>query len=1103
LPDGNIEYLGRNDDQVKIRGFRVELGEIEARLGEYGLRDVAVIARQDAPGEKRLVAYYTGEAQPVEALRAHLRARLPEYMVPAAYVALASMPLTPNGKLDRRALPAPEGEAFAQRVYEAPQGEIEQTLAAIWAELLGVERIGRYDHFFELGGHSLLAVQLMEQLRSRGLGTEIRTMFAKPVLAELAATLGSHREAAVPPNQITPDSTLLTPSMLPLADLTQADIDRIVARVPGGLANLQDVYALSPLQDGILFHHLLASDGDPYLLVGRFAFANRDVLDRYLAAVQRVVERHDILRTAFLWEGLSSPVQVVLRHAPLNVTEVELDAGRGNIIEQLASRFDPRHHRIDLTRAPLLRFVVAPEPGTGRWLALQLLHHLVGDHTTLEITHAEVQAMLEGRDDVLKPPQPFRNAIAQMRLGLSLEEHEAFFRTQLADIDEPTLPFGLDNVHQEGRRTREAYRSLPQTLNAKLRAHARRLGVSLASLCHLAWAQVIARTSGRTSVVFGTVLFGRMHGGMGADRAMGVFINTLPLRLDVDDTPVIDSVRLTHERLARLLQHEHASLALAQRCSGVPAPAPLFSALLNYRHNLPVQDDGRESVMPAFDGIEWLGGEERTNYPLGLSVEDSGQALGLTAQSVDTISPERICGYMQQALTSLARALDETPQLPVRQLDVLPPDERTLLLKDWNETAAPLADDLCIHQIFERQVQRTPEAEAVVFGETSLTYGALNARANQIAHRLMKQGIGPDDRVAICVERSVEMVAGVLGVLKAGAAYVPIDSNYPDERIRYTLADSAPAVVLVHAATHERVAGLAPDRPVWALDASGWDAEPQDNPVAGIPVAGTPVAGHVEPHHLAYVIYTSGSTGQPKGVMVEHRHVCNLVFWHRQAFALSQGQRVSSVAGFGFDAASWEIWAALCSGSTLLLAPAHAGSADVPALLDWWRSQTLDVSFLPTPIAELAFAEGAPPKGLRVLLVGGDRLRRLPPWAQSVSIVNNYGPTENTVVASSGQLRSDDTVLHIGRPISNTRIHILDARHEPVPLGVVGEIFIAGSQVARGYLNRPELTAERFIRDPFAEDAGAMMYRTGDLARYLPDGNIEYIGRNDDQVKIR
>jgi amino acid adenylation domain-containing protein len=400
LPDGNIQFLGRNDHQVKIRGFRIELGEIEARLLEHALvREAVVIAREDGE-EKRLVAYVVPSEDGVEELaakvRSHLAACLPEYMVPSAFVTLASLPLTPNGKLDRKALPAPDGDAYARRAYEAPQGEVEEKLAAIWQELLGVERISRHDNFFELGGHSLLAIQLIERLRRIGLYIEIRALFARPILQDLAAAAKSQQEDPVPPNMITPATEIITPAMLPLIDLNQDEIDRIVKQTPGGVGNIQDIYALSPLQEGILFHHLMAGEGDPYLLVNQLSFADRAALDKFLSAARHIVERHDILRTAFIWEGLSTPAQVVWRRAELSVTEVQLDPEAGPISEQLIRRFDPRRYQIDLTKAPLLSVVITYDANEGRWIAILRLHHLIGDHSTLDVLRSEVFSLLDG-----------------------------------------------------------------------------------------------------------------------------------------------------------------------------------------------------------------------------------------------------------------------------------------------------------------------------------------------------------------------------------------------------------------------------------------------------------------------------------------------------------------------------------------------------------------------------------------------------------------------------------------------------------------------------------------------------------------------------------
>ncbi|WP_338861220.1 amino acid adenylation domain-containing protein [Mycetohabitans rhizoxinica] len=1084
-PDGHLEFLGRNDHQIKLRGFRIEPGEIEARLVEHPQVRDAVVLVQEENSDKRLVAYVVAEPDEalVAALRAHVAAALPEYMVPAAFVRLDALPLTPNGKLDRRALPAPDADAFAHQAYEAPQGELEIALAAIWAELLGVDRVSRHDSFFALGGHSLLAVQLIERLRRIGLGVSVHTLFAAPTLRALASSVSQNREVTVPANKITPESTVLTPSMLPLIDLTQADIDRIVEQVPGGLANIQDIYALSPLQDGILFHHLLASQGDPYLLTIQLAFDDRAVLDRYIHALQQVVNRHDVLRTAFVWQGLSTPAQVVWRHAPLSITELTLDPADGPVAEQLAQRFDPRHYRVDLTQAPLLRFVVAQDTD-GRWVLLELQHHLLGDHSTTKAMHTEVQAFLNGRGDTLPLAQPFRNLIAQARLGGSEHEHVRFFTDLLADVEEPTLPFGLADVHRDGTEITEAHRMLPQSLNDRLRAEARRLRVSLASLCHLAWAQVLARASGQQRVMFGTVLFGRMQAGGGADSAMGLFINTLPLRVDLHGS-VRDSVWHTHARLAALLEHEHASLALAQRCSRVPVGTPLFSALLNYRHNaMPVVEP---SLYP---GIEWLGAEERDNYPIGLSVEDFGQSLGLTAQIVEPLDPDRVCGYMQQALESLAETLEHAPDTPIQQLEILPEDERALLLETWNATQRDYPLQRCVHQLFEAQ---------------TLSYAELNAQANRLARHLQDLGVRPNSRVALYAQRNPQMIVGMLATLKAGGAYVPLDPAYPPERLSHMVTDSAPIALLSVGTPHTAVTHcLGAGVPVLDLQADGvqWVHQSEDN---------------LDPHeltrdaqHLAYVIYTSGSTGQPKGVMVHHQGVVNLITAIARELDITAQDRMLQFAPLSFDTSVEEIFTPLAHGAAVVLRTDAwlAGAAQFWALCKAYQVSVVD---LPVQFwAQLAQEKAPVADSVRAILIGGDALSATArdAWfaggGHRPRLLNVYGPTETTVTSTVHEVIYDDGNWRtIGRPIANTRIYLLDTHGQPVPLGAAGELYIGGAGVARGYLNRPGLSAERFTPDPFSSVPGARMYKTGDLARYRPDCHLEFLGRNDHQVKIR
>ncbi|MBJ2205652.1 amino acid adenylation domain-containing protein [Pseudomonas carnis] len=1081
--DGNLMYLGRNDLQVKIRGFRIEPGEIEACLCACAaIRDVVVLVREDEPGHKRLVAYYTADATlDIATLRAHVQGRLPDYMVPSAYVWLAQLPLTANGKLDRKALPAPDQAALISRGYEAPQGEVESLLAQIWQDVLKLERVGRHDHFFELGGHSLLAVSLIERMRQMGLSADVRVLFSQPSLAALAAAVGSGREIVVPANGIPTGCIQITPSMLSLVQLTPQAIARIVASVPGGAANIQDIYPLAPLQEGILYHHISAEQGDPYLLQSRMAFDTAERLHGFMGALQQVVARHDILRTAVVWEGLESPVQVVWRTAQLGVHEVMLDPAHGDVMAQLHERFDARHYRLDITQAPLLRMVYAQDPAHNRVAAILLFHHLALDHTAMEVVGQEMRAFMFNQAQDLPAAAPFRNYVAQARLGVSVAQHEQFFRDMLAEVDEPTLPFGLQDVQGDGRAIEEAEVHLEAGLAQRVRQQARQLGVSAASLMHLAWAQVLGLVSGRDEVVFGTVLMGRMQAGEGADRALGMFINTLPLRVDIA-AGAAQAVKATHARLSALLGHEHASLALAQRCSGVPTSTPLFSALLNYRHSNPgeMARDGHG----IWEGVQLLGGEERSNYPLTLSVDDLGAGFGLSVLAVPQIGAQRLCDYMLSAVEQLVATLETAPHRALRQLPILPAAERDTVLREFNATAHDFPHGQTVHGAFEVQAERQPHRIAVQQGSEALTYQQLNQRANQLAHHLLELGVQADDRVALCCRRGPQMLVGLLGILKAGAGYVPIDPAYPAERIAYLLQDSAPVAVLAETSTRELLGPVA----VVDLQDPGWQRHAVSNPQ--LPA--------LTPAHLAYVIYTSGSTGLPKGVMVEHRTVENLVHWHCEAIGLTAVSHTSSVAGMGFDAMAWEVWPALCVGATLHLPPADIGNENIDELLAWWLAQPLDVSFLPTPVAEYAFSLPQQHPTLRILLIGGDRLRQFT-QERRFAVVNNYGPTEATVVATSGRVRAGQ-VLHIGRPVANATSYVLDAHLRPVPVGVAGELYVGGSGVARGYLDRPELTAERFLQDPFNP---GRMYRTGDLVRWLPDGNLEYLGRNDDQVKLR
>ncbi|KAK9703355.1 hypothetical protein K7432_010792 [Basidiobolus ranarum] len=1093
LPDGNIQFLGRKDNQIKIRGFRIEPGEVETLLVKHPQVQEAIVLTRGKDYNKHLVAYIVTEHKEkllINTLRDLIAANLPDYMMPAAFVRLSSLPLTSNGKIDRKALPAPDRENFTQKSYEAPQGEIEITLAKIWTELINFDEIGRHDNFFSLGGNSLLAVQMIERLSRLNLKIPVRTLFEKPTLCELAQSIQRHEET-LPPRLIKPGIERITPDLLSLVNLSQAEIDYITEVIPGGVANIEDIYGLTPLQDGILFHHLLADNGDPYLVLTQMTFESRMLLDKYLDVIQRIVDRHDILRTAFIWKNTSTPVQVVCRQASIVISEFTFCPTNGPIPKQLLEKYDPSNYRTDITKAPLLSFAIAQE-SNGRWSLLQLLHHLIGDHSTVDVMQSEVEAFFNHHD--LPAAQQFRNLVAQSRTDLNNRDHEKFFSDMLGDVDAPTLPFGLADVYCVGAQITESHQMLSQELNERLRFQSKILGVTLASLFHLAWAQVLACASDQDRVVFGTVLFGRMNAGEGADKAMGLFINTLPFRIDINERGVRETVLQTHKRLAMLLEHEHASLPLAQRCASLPVGVPLFSTLLNYRHNATKPGAGS-----TISGVEILSTKERSNYSLLLSVEDFGHSLGLTAQIVYPYDPARVCDYMQKTLQSLVDALQYSPKVPVPLLEILPTEERKTLLETMNETASPYPNHLCLHHLFEDIVEHTPHATAVTYEDRAFSYAEVNVRANGLAHKLIDMGVQPDMRVAVCMARSPETVITLLAILKAGGAVLPLDPIYPSERLVNILVDGKPVILIADAIGRKAIG---------------------DNTLCSLPVLApnsilnssttNPKVEALTAKHLAYVIYTSGSTGMPKGVMMEHKAVVNLILAPSAGFEIKPSSRVLQFASFGFDVSLWEILLTLSRGANLYI-PTDIARQDRDELWKYLERNEITHAILPPALLQNGDDLPSLSKPISLILTGeapNSTLIQnllLREMVHQGVIFNAYGPTEThvaTVWASeSNTLRNGK--VSIGRPIANTRIYLLSKQRQPVPLGAIGELYIGGVGIARGYLNLPELTAEKFVCDPFCTLEDSMMYKTGDLARYLPDGNIEFLGRNDFQIKVR
>ncbi|KFU82304.1 non-ribosomal peptide synthase domain TIGR01720/amino acid adenylation domain-containing protein [Amycolatopsis lurida] len=1056
--DGNLDFLGRTDHQVKIRGFRIEPGEIESALAAFtGVERIAVVPREVKPGDRRLVAYVVpaadGSPTLLKDLRAHAESALPHYMVPSAFVDLDRLPIMPNGKLDRTALPLPDFGAAA--TGRAPRTERERVLCDVAARALGLASFGADDDFFSLGGDSILSIRLVLGAAEHGLAITPRQVFQHRTPEALASCAGV----------VTSESTV---DERPLLELTGAE--------RASLAEYADVLPVTPLQEGFFFHAEFEGGqaADIYTVQEVLDLEGDVDADRLRRSAQALLDRYSSLRSGFRQLDGGRVVQTVTRHAELPWREVAA--------EDAAEAFEAdRARRFDFARPPLLRATFTRLDERHAKLALTF-HHIIADGWSVVVLLRELLAGYGNPEN----PLPEEDTRADHLRRLASRDHEASreaWRAALSGVDEPTRL--VDGRAGAARQPSRLHLNLGEQATKSLSALARAHGLTLGTVLHGAWGLLLGGLTGRDDVLFGSTVSGRDSGAAGIESAVGLYINTVPVRLRWSGAETVAAVlRRLGDEQAALLDHQHLGLGELQRIAGA-GQEELFDTLVVVE-NFP-RDGERASGTVRLTGVEVT---DAVHFPVAVIVtpgEDLEFSLKFDAARIDAVA----AGQLAERFARLLETLTANPELPVAALDLLSPAERGRLA-ELNATSHPVPERT-LAEAFAEQVARTPSATAVIFRDTELSYADLDARAENLARRLRALGAGPEEVVAVAVPRSAELMVALLGVLKAGAAYLPIDLDYPADRLEYMLADSGARLVLSESGTAARIPVL--------------DGLTQV-PVTGEPVDDVPGAA-AGPDTTAYLIYTSGSTGRPKGVAVTHRAIVNRLAWMQHEYRLTASDRVLQKTPSSFDVSVWEFFWALCEGAAVVLAEPD-GHRDPAYLARVIRErQITTLHFVPSMLAAFLGSDEVTGElgSLRRVFSSGEALTGeiAARWRSltGVPLHNLYGPTEAAVdvtfFASTG---AEGATVPIGRPVWNTRVHVLDGCLRPVPDGVAGELYLAGVQLARGYHGRPGLTAERFVADPFGEP-GQRLYRTGDLVRRRADGEIEYLGRTDRQVKIR
>ncbi|WP_254564921.1 non-ribosomal peptide synthetase [Oscillatoria sp. HE19RPO] len=1072
LPDGTIEFLGRIDEQVKIRGFRIELGEIEAVLAQHPtVRDTGVTLREDEPGNPRLVAYIVPSGKlDSEAIREFLAQRLPEYMIPTAFVAMDRLPLTANGKRDRRALPTPDTQLATATEYIAPRTPVEAAIAGIWAELLHCPDISIHDDFFALGGHSLLATQAISRLRATfQVELPLKTLFEATTLATLAERIEQAIQAEL---------GLEIPAIVPTSRGETAPLSFAQQRL----------WFLDRLDPGSPSYNLPRA----VRITGEL---NPTALEQCFT---EIVRRHEILRTQFVTVN-RHPVQQIIPATPFTLPVIDLQGLSPEDCEAEVRCLTEAEARqgFNLECDRLLRGQLLQLSAT-EWVLLFTLHHIVSDGWSTAVLIRELAALYpafsEGKPSPL-PALPIQYADFALwhqnwLQGAVLETQLGYWKQQLGGCL-PVLELPTDKPRPPVQTFRGSSESLtlPHPLSESLKQLSGRQGVTLYMTLLAAFKTLLYRYTGQKDILVGSPIANRNHEEI--EQSIGFFVNTFVLRTNLSDSPSFCEL-LNRVREVTLGAYAHQDLPFEKLVEALQperdlSQSPLFQVMFIFQ-NAPVTP--LELPGLTLEPLEHSNGTAK--YDLSLYVRETDIGLQATWEyNTDLFEPatiQRMQGHWQTLLEAVATA----PETPISHLPLLTPAEEQQLLVQGNQTQADYPQTACLHHLFEARVERTPDAVAVEFAGDCLTYRELNTKANHLAHYLQELGVQPNQLVGLYVERSLNMVTALLGILKSGAAYLPLDPAYPSERLEFTLGDAGVAVLLTH---QHLVSGL-PNHgaEVVCLD-TDWGTIAQFSPKN--------LHSPVHAEDLAYTIYTSGSTGKPKGVEIPHRALVNFLTSMQRQPGLTSEDVLLSVTTLSFDIAALELFLPLIVGAKMVLVSRDVATDGIRL------AQTLNASgttvMQATPATwRLLLAAGWEGSSSLKILCGGEALDcALAQQLQErcAELWNMYGPTETTIWSLVYRVEQVQGMMPIGRAIANTQVYVLDGNLQPVPLGVPGELYIGGDGLARGYLNRPDLTQEKFIPNPY--QPGSRLYKTGDLVRYLADRNLEFIARIDNQVKLR